>query len=49
MRTAAQPVAAGAWFSFDNKLLYLSVQAEKPRVSHIIAVQGPSTWNRPIG
>jgi secreted PhoX family phosphatase len=38
----------GAWFSFDGKLLYLSVQAEAPRVSHIIAVRAPSTWNRPI-
>ena len=37
----------GPWFSNDGKLLYLSVQAEQPRASHVIAVRHPSTWNRP--
>ncbi|GAA3185639.1 DUF839 domain-containing protein [Blastococcus jejuensis] len=38
----------GPWFSPDGRLLYLSVQAESPRVSHVIAVRAPSNWNRPI-
>jgi secreted PhoX family phosphatase len=37
----------GAWFSADSRLLYLSIQAEPPRVSHIIAVRQPANWNRP--
>ena len=37
----------GPWFSFDNKLLYLSVQADPPRASHVIAIRHPSNFNRP--
>jgi hypothetical protein len=37
----------GAWFSFDGRLLYLSVQAEPPRVSHVIVVSHPTNWNAP--
>ena len=37
----------GPWFSFDNQLLYLSIQADPPRVSHVIAIRHPTTFNRP--
>jgi uncharacterized protein len=37
----------GPWFSNDNHLLYLSVQAERPRVSHVIAIRAPQTFNHP--
>lgn len=37
----------GPWFSLDNKLLYLSIQAEPPRVSHVIAVRHPGNFNQP--
>ena len=40
--------ATGPWFSFDNKLLYLSIQADPPRHSHIIAISHPGgNWNKP--
>jgi hypothetical protein len=39
--------ATGPWFSFDNKILYLSVQADPPRRSHVIAVRAPQTFNQP--
>jgi uncharacterized protein len=39
--------ATGPWFSFDNQLLYLSLQADAPRVSHIIAIRHPTNFNRP--
>jgi secreted PhoX family phosphatase len=31
--------ATGPWFSFDNELLYLSIQADPPRRSDIIAIR----------
>jgi hypothetical protein len=38
----------GPWFSFDNYILYLSVQAEQPRRSHIIAIERDSgSFNQP--
>jgi secreted PhoX family phosphatase len=37
----------GPWFSFDNKLLYLTIQAEPPRRSHVIAIRGPGNFNQP--
>ncbi len=37
----------GPWFSFDNQLLYLSIQADPPRVGHVIAIQHPTNYNRP--
>jgi uncharacterized protein len=37
----------GPWFSFDNQLLYLSIQADPPRVSHVIAIRHPTTYNHP--
>ena len=37
----------GPWFSFDNQLLYLSLQADPPRVSHVIAIRHPTNYNRP--
>jgi secreted PhoX family phosphatase len=37
----------GPWFSNDNHLLYLSVQAESPRLSHVIAIRAPQTFNQP--
>jgi uncharacterized protein len=37
----------GPWFSFDNQLLYLSIQAEAPRVSRIVAIRHPSNFNQP--
>jgi len=37
----------GPWFSNDNRLLYLSVQAEAPRISHIIAIRHPQNYNQP--
>ena len=37
----------GPWFSFDNQLLYLSIQADPPRVSRIIAVRHPQNYNQP--
>ncbi|MFL5917484.1 MAG: alkaline phosphatase PhoX [Gaiellaceae bacterium] len=39
--------ATGPWFSFDNKLLYLSIQADPPRVSHVIAIRHPGNFNQP--
>jgi secreted PhoX family phosphatase len=38
----------GPWFSFDNKLLYLSIQADLPRVGHVIAIRAPTTFNQPF-
>jgi Bacterial protein of unknown function (DUF839) len=43
--TADEPT--GPWFSFDNQLLYLSIQADPPRVSHVIAVRHPHNYNQP--
>jgi hypothetical protein len=37
----------GPWFSFDNQLLYLSLQADPPRVSHVIAIRHPQNFNQP--
>jgi uncharacterized protein len=37
----------GPWFSNDNHLLYLSVQAEQPRVGHVIAIRAPQSFNQP--
>jgi secreted PhoX family phosphatase len=37
----------GPWFSFDNQLLYLSLQADPPRVSHVIAIRHPRNFNQP--
>jgi secreted PhoX family phosphatase len=37
----------GPWFSFDNKLLYLSIQADPPRISHVVAIRHPRNFNRP--
>jgi secreted PhoX family phosphatase len=40
--------ATGPWFSFDNKLLYMSIQADPPRRSHIIAIRHPGgSYNQP--
>ncbi len=39
--------ATGPWFSNDNQLLYLSIQADPPRVSHVIAVRAPGNFNQP--
>ena len=38
----------GPWFSFDNKLLYLSLQADPPRHTHVIAIRAPRTFNQPF-
>lgn len=37
----------GPWFSPDGKLLYLSVQADPPRVSRVIAIRHPTNFNDP--
>jgi secreted PhoX family phosphatase len=37
----------GPWFSFDNQLLYLSIQADPPRVGHVIAIRHPANYNQP--
>jgi uncharacterized protein len=37
----------GPWFSFDNQLLYLSIQADPPRASHVIAIRHPANFNQP--
>jgi secreted PhoX family phosphatase len=37
----------GPWFSFDNQLMYLSVQADLPRVGHVIAIRHPQNFNQP--
>jgi secreted PhoX family phosphatase len=37
----------GPWFSFDNKLLYLSVQADPPLRSRVIAIRHPGNFNQP--
>jgi uncharacterized protein len=37
----------GPWFSFNNKLLYLSIQADPPRVGHVIAIRHPGNFNQP--
>ena len=40
--------ATGPWFSTDNKLLYLSIQADPPRRSHIIAIsRDRGNFNKP--
>lgn len=39
--------ATGPWFSNDNKLLYLALQADPPRASRIIAVRHPGNFNQP--
>jgi secreted PhoX family phosphatase len=40
--------ATGPWFSLDNKLLYLSIQADPPRRSHLIAIRHPGGgFNQP--
>jgi hypothetical protein len=44
-QTADEPT--GPWFSNDNHLLYLSVQAEAPRIGHVIAIRAPQTFNHP--
>jgi secreted PhoX family phosphatase len=47
-QTADEPT--GPWFSDNGKLLYLSVQADSPRVSHVIAIRAPktATFNKSI-
>jgi secreted PhoX family phosphatase len=37
----------GPWFSFDNKLMYLSIQADPPRRSFVIAIRHPANFNQP--
>ena len=38
----------GAWFSNDNQILYLSVQADPPFNSRVIAIQRPGgNFNQP--
>jgi secreted PhoX family phosphatase len=37
----------GPWFSFDNQLMYLSIQADPPRVGHVIAIRHPTNFNQP--
>jgi uncharacterized protein len=44
-QTSDEPT--GPWFSSDNHLLYLSIQAERPRISHVIAIRAPQTFNHP--
>jgi uncharacterized protein len=44
-QTSDEPT--GPWFSNDNHLLYLSIQAERPRVSHVIAIHAPQKFNHP--
>ena len=40
--------ATGPWFSFNNKILYLSIQADPPRRSHIIAItRDKGSFNKP--
>jgi hypothetical protein len=43
--TADEPT--GPWFSSNNKLLYLSIQADPPRASHVVAIHAPKTFNKP--
>lgn len=38
----------GPWFSFDNKLMYLSIQADPPRHSKVIAIRAPGNFNKPF-
>jgi uncharacterized protein len=45
-QTADEPT--GPWFSDNGKLLYLSIQADPPRVSHVIAIRAPKTFNKSI-
>ena len=40
--------ATGPWFSTNGKLLYLSIQADPPRHSKVIAVRAPHTFNQPF-
>jgi secreted PhoX family phosphatase len=37
----------GPWFSNDNQLLYLSIQAESPRTTRVIAIRHPHNFNQP--
>jgi uncharacterized protein len=37
----------GPWFSFDNQLMYLSIQADPPRVGRVIAIRHPANFNQP--
>ncbi len=39
--------ATGPWFSFDNKLLYVSTHADPPRQSRVIAIRAPRSFNQP--
>ena len=40
--------ATGPWFSPNGKLLYLSIQADPPRRSHIIAIsRDKGNFNKP--
>jgi secreted PhoX family phosphatase len=39
--------ATGPWFSFDNQLLYLSIQSDIPGASRVIAVRHPGNFNQP--
>ena len=45
-KTSDEPT--GPWFSDNGKLLYLSVQADPPRVSHVIAIRAPTSFNQPF-
>jgi Alkaline phosphatase PhoX len=44
-QTADEPT--GPWFSNDNHLLYLSIQAEAPKISHVIGIRAPQTFDHP--
>jgi hypothetical protein len=38
----------GPWFSFDNQLLYLSIQTDPPRPpGRVIAIRHPHNFNQP--
>jgi secreted PhoX family phosphatase len=45
-QTADEPT--GPWFSFDNQLLYLSIQSDVPGRSRVIAIRAPHSFNQPF-
>ena len=45
-QTADEPT--GPWFSDNGKLLYLSIQADPPRVSRVIAIHAPKSFKKHI-
>ena len=44
-----QDEPTGPWFSDNGRLLYLSLQADPPRVNHVIAIRAPKSFSKHFG